>query len=121
MISPARAAAFDILLRVEGQSAYASELLHSERYNKLSAADHALCTQLVMGVVRWRSTLDAAIRRKVSQAPDKLDLEVLIALRLGFYQLGWLERVPPRALIYESVELVKKVRKRSAAGLVNAV
>ena len=121
MPSPSRAAAFDILLRVERQSAYASELLHSERYKKLSPADHALCTELVMGVLRWRSALDAAIEGVASQPLAKLDLEVLVALRLGAYQLGWLERVPARAAIYESVELVKKARKRSGAPFANAV
>ena len=121
MLSPSRAAAFEILLRVERQGAYASELLHAQRYQKLSAADHALCTELVMGVLRWRSLLDAAIESSASQRLKKLDLEVLVALRLGAYQLGWLERVPARAAIYESVELVKKARKRSAAPFVNAV
>ncbi|HEU5334436.1 MAG TPA: 16S rRNA (cytosine(967)-C(5))-methyltransferase RsmB [Terriglobales bacterium] len=121
MLSPARSAAFDILLRVERQSAYASELLHAERYQKLSSADHALCTELVMGVLRWRSALDEAIQRAASQPLQKMDLEVLIALRLGAYQLGWLERVPARAAIFDSVELVKRARKRSAAGLVNAL
>jgi 16S rRNA (cytosine967-C5)-methyltransferase len=121
MLSASRAAAFEILLRVERQSAYASELLHSERQKKLSPADHALCTELVMGVLRWRSVLDAAIASSASQRLKKLDLEVLVALRLGAYQLGWLERVPARAAIYESVELVKKARKRSAAAFVNAV
>jgi len=121
MLSPSRAAAFDILLRVEQQGAYASELLHSSRYQKLSAADHALCTELVMGVLRWRSVLDAGVAQASSQPVEKLDLEVLTALRLGAYQLGWLERVPARAAIYESVELVKKARKRSAAGFVNAL
>jgi len=121
MVSPARAAAFDILLRVERHGAYASELLHSSRYQELSAADHALCTELAMGVLRWRSALDAGVAQASSQPIEKLDLEVLIALRLGAYQLGWLERVPARAAIYESVELVKKARKRSAAGFVNAL
>lgn len=121
MLSPARSAAFDILLRVEGQSAYASELLHAERYRKLSFPDHALCTELVMGVLRWRSALDEAVQRAASQPPRKMDIEVLLALRLGAYQLGWLERVPARAAIFESVELVKRARKRSAASFVNAV
>ncbi|HYL95364.1 MAG TPA: 16S rRNA (cytosine(967)-C(5))-methyltransferase RsmB [Terriglobales bacterium] len=121
MPSASRAAAFDILLRVERQSAYASELLHSERYKKLSPPDHALCTELVMGVLRWRSALDASIEEIASQPLAKLDPEVLVALRLGAYQLGWLERVPARAAIYESVELVKKARKRSAAPFANAV
>jgi 16S rRNA (cytosine967-C5)-methyltransferase len=121
MLSPSRAAAFEILLRVDRHGAYASELLHAQRYQKLSLADHALCTGLVMGVLRWRSVLDAAIANSSSQPLEKLDLEALIALRLGAYQLGWLERVPARAAIYESVELVKKARKRSAAAFVNAV
>ncbi|MGE5724614.1 MAG: transcription antitermination factor NusB, partial [Acidobacteriota bacterium] len=67
------------------------------------------------------SALDTAIEEIASQPLGKLDLEVLVALRLGAYQLGWLERVPARAAIYESVELVKKARKRSAAPFVNAV
>jgi 16S rRNA (cytosine967-C5)-methyltransferase len=49
-VSPARAAAFDILLRIERTDAYASEMLHSSRFAKLSLADHGLLTELVMGV-----------------------------------------------------------------------
>lgn len=121
MVSAARAAAFDMLLRVERHSAYASELLHAERHQKLSPADHALSTELVLGVLRWRSALDTAIERSASHRLAKMDLEVLVALRMGTYQLGWLERVPARAAIYESVELAKRARKRSAAGFVNAL
>jgi len=120
-VSPARAAAFDILLRVERESSYASELLHSADHAKLSTADHALATELVMGVLRWRSRLDEKISQASSQPPKKLDLEVLIALRLGLYQFLHLDRVPQRAALHESVELVKRARKRSAAPFVNAV
>jgi 16S rRNA (cytosine967-C5)-methyltransferase len=120
-VSPARAAAFDILLRVEQQDAYASELLHSSRFAKLSPQDHGLATELVMGVLRWRSLLDAEISSASSQKLEKLDIEVLIALRLAAYQLIFLERVPDRAVVNESVELVKRARKRSAAPFVNAV
>jgi 16S rRNA (cytosine967-C5)-methyltransferase len=120
-VSPSRATAFDILLRVEQEDAYASELLHSSRCAELSLPDRALATELVMGVLRWRSALDASIARVSSQPLHKLDIEVLTALRLGAYQLGWLDRIPKRAAIYESVELVKKVRKRSAAPFANAV
>ncbi|HLW89301.1 MAG TPA: 16S rRNA (cytosine(967)-C(5))-methyltransferase RsmB [Terriglobales bacterium] len=119
--SPARAAAFDILLRVERESSYASELLHSATYETLSTADHALATELVMGVLRWRSSLDDEIVQTSSQPVSKLDLEVLTALRLALYQLRKLDRIPPRAAIYESVDLVKRARKRSAAPFVNAV
>ena len=120
-VSPARSAAFDILLRVEQQGAYASELLHSSQFAQLSPADHGLATELVMGVLRWRSTLDRVIAAASSQALERLDLEVLTALRLGVYQLRFLERVPARAAVYESVDLVKRARKRSAAPFANAV
>jgi 16S rRNA (cytosine967-C5)-methyltransferase len=119
--SPARAAAFDILLRVERESSYASELLHSRTYDRLTTVDHSLATELVMGVLRWRSLLDAQIVASSSQPLSKLDLEVLTALRLATYQLGWLNRIPARAAINESVELVKRARKRSAAPFVNAI
>src|SRR5215467_13463573 len=120
-VSPSRAAAFDILLRVERENSYASELLHSTAYDKLSRPDHALATELVMGVLRWRSRLDDEIVRASSQPIAKLDLEILIALRLGLYQFGWLSRIPQRAAVNESVELVKRARKRSAVPFVNAV
>lgn len=119
-VSPARAAAFDILLRVDRESAYASELLHSPVHAHLSTTDHALTTELVMGVLRWRSRLDAEITTASSQPLSKLDIEILIALRLALYQFRWLDRIPQRAALHESVELVKHARKRSAAPFVNA-
>jgi 16S rRNA (cytosine967-C5)-methyltransferase len=120
-ISAARTTAFDILLRVEQEDSYASELLHVQRYAKLSAADHALATEIVMGVLRWRSALDTEISAASKPPVQKLDKEVIIALRMGIYQLRHLQRVPARAAINESVELVKQARKRSAASFVNAV
>jgi 16S rRNA (cytosine967-C5)-methyltransferase len=120
-VSPARAAAFDILLRVERESSYASELLHSRTYGQLPAIDHSLTTELVMGVLRWRSLIDSQIAERSSQPLSKLDPEILTALRLGLYQLRRLNRIPASAAINESVELVKRARKRSAAPFVNAV
>src|SRR6202521_241322 len=120
-ISPARVAAFDILLRVEREDSYASELLHSSRYAEVSSADHGLVTELVMGVLRWRSLLDKQIAEHSSQTISRLDPEVLTALRLGAYQLLFLDRVPERAAVHESVELVKRARKRSAVPFANAV
>ena len=120
-VSSARSAAFDILLHVERDDSYAAELLHSSAHQQLSTPDHALATELVMGVLRWRSRLDDEIAHASSQPLARLDLEILIALRLGLYQLGWLDRIPQRAAIHESVELVKRARKSSATGFVNAV
>src|SRR5215470_2054005 len=120
-VSAARAAAFEVLLRVEEQAGYASELLHSERCHRLSALDQALTTELVMGVLRWRSALDDAIASVSALNLARLDPEVLTSLRMGAYQLGWLDRVPVHAAIHESVALVKRARKRSAAPFANAI
>jgi len=120
-ISPARTAAFDILLQVVREDAYASELLHSPGYEKLSSADHGLATEIVMGVLRWRSLLDSGLARFSSRKLEKLDIEVLISLRMALLQLLLLDRVPPRAAVHESVELIKRARKKSAAPLVSAL
>jgi len=119
--SPARAAVFDILLRVELQDAYASELMHSGRLDSLSQADRGLTTEIVMGVLRWRSRLDSVIAANSSRPLNRLDTEVLLALRIAAYQILFLTRIPARAAINESVELVKRARKTSAAAFVNAV
>jgi len=120
-VSPARLAAYEILLRVESGGAYATDLLHSSHLTRFSDADKALTTELTMGVLRWRACLDQALAAACDQPLAKLDLEVLTALRLGAYQLAYLDRVPARAALHESVELAKRARKRSAAPLVNAV
>jgi 16S rRNA (cytosine967-C5)-methyltransferase len=120
-ISPARIAAFEILLRVDEEDAFASELLHSSRYQALSGPDHRLTTELVMGVLRWRSVLDEKIANYSSLSLGKLDAEVITALRLATYQVMFLSRIPARAAIHESVELVKRARKRSAVPFANAL
>jgi 16S rRNA (cytosine967-C5)-methyltransferase len=120
-ISPARLAAFNILLRVERESAYAVELLHSPLVDELPAVDRHLAMELVMGVLRWRSVLDDSIAELSFTPFRKLDLEVLTALRMGVYQKRFLSRIPAHAAVNETVELVKQARKASAAGLVNAV
>lgn len=120
-VSPARLAAFTILLRVERESAYSDELLHSSLLNELTQADRGLTTEIVMGVLRWRSVLDQVIARFSFTPFRKLDLEVLTALRMGAYQKQFLSKIPSHAAVNETVELVKQAKKTSAAGLANAV
>jgi 16S rRNA (cytosine967-C5)-methyltransferase len=120
-VSPARNAAFNILLGVERESAYAVELLHSGLLDELSPVDRNLTTEIVMGVLRWRSVLDETIARLSFTPFRKLDFEVLTALRMGIYQKQFLTKIPAHASVNETVELVKHARKASAAGLVNAV
>ncbi len=116
-ISPARAVAFDVLRRVHG-GAFASDLL-AAKSKELDSRDAGLASEIVFGCLRRQLQLDFLIEAATAKA--KLDIEVRIALRIGLYQIRWLERVPMHAAVAESVELTKRARKRSAAGLVNAV
>ena len=81
-VAPARVAAFDILWRVAAEDAFASSLLASPRYDRLSREDHALAQELSLGVLRWRIQLDFLIERYARRPLDRLDQEVVIALRL---------------------------------------
>ncbi len=118
-VTPARRAAFEILLRVE-EGAYASILLAS-REEELSPSDRALCHELVMGVLRRQLWLDRLIEYYANRKIAELDIAVRLILKLGLYQLQFLSRIPASAAVNESVKLVHFARLRSAAGLVNAV
>ena len=118
-VSPARLAAFDILMRV-AEGAYASVLLAS-REQELKPLDRALCYELVMGVLRRQLWLDRLIEYYANRKVADLDAAVSIVLRLGLYQLRFLSRVPASAAVNESVTLIHLARLRSAGGLVNAV
>ncbi len=120
-ISVARKIAFDVLRRVAAENAYAADLLYAELAGGVKRADASLATELTLGVLRRQRLLDFLLERYLERRGEQLDIEVLLALRLGLYQLRYLDRVPQHAAINESVELVKRARKSSAAGMVNAV
>jgi 16S rRNA (cytosine967-C5)-methyltransferase len=87
---------------------------------RLSPADRGLCHELVCGVVRWQAALDRLIARKTTpgreQRPALKNL-----LRLGLYQIFWLDRIPPHAAVHETVEQAKRSGYNSQAGFINAV
>jgi 16S rRNA (cytosine967-C5)-methyltransferase len=120
-VSPARKAAFNILLAVDRNEGHSDELLRSASVDALAPADRNLATALVLGTLRWQIALDAQIRPVLKRPNAKLDPEILVALRLGAFQLLHLDRIPTHAAIDESVELTKQAGHRFAAGMVNAV
>ena len=120
-VSPARKIAFRILLQVDAEGAFGSDLLQGREVSALSERDRGLATEIVLGVLRWRGEIDYRLQRLSGKSADSLDREVATALRLGIYQIAFLEKIPKSAAVNESVELTKLARKRSAAGLVNAV
>jgi 16S rRNA (cytosine967-C5)-methyltransferase len=118
-VSPARRAAFEILRRIDEEDAYSSALL--ARADDLNAKDRALCHELVLGVLRRQLWLDLTLEHFAAREVHSLDLPVVIAMRLGLYQLRFLSRIPASAAINESVNLVKTARVKSAAPFVNAI
>ncbi len=86
---------------------------------RLSAKDRALCQEIVYGVVRWQAALDWLIARKTNGRAQKPALQNL--LRLGLYQIFWLDRIPDHAAVHETVELAKQSGFGPQAGFVNAV
>ena len=120
-VSPARKAAFDVLLAVERGKAHADDLLRSKAIDALSPADRHLATTLVLGVLRWQIRLDEQLKLLIKKPRAKLDPEVSIALRMGAFQLQFLDRVPAHAAIDQSVQLTRQSGLRFASGLVNAV
>ncbi|MGA2727058.1 MAG: transcription antitermination factor NusB [Terracidiphilus sp.] len=120
-VSPARKAAFQILLAVEKTQAHSDDLLRGKAVWVLSAADRHLATALVLGVLRWQGRLDGKIREFLAKPNARLDREIQIALRLGAFQLLHMDRIPAHAAIDESVELAKQTGHKFAARMVNAV
>ena len=120
-VSPARKAAFQILLAVERGQSHSDDLLRGKQVSALSVADRNLATALVLGVLRWQIRLDDQIKTLLKKPGARIDAEVLIALRMGALQLLFLDRIPARAAIDESVELAKQAGHRFASGMVNAV
>jgi 16S rRNA (cytosine967-C5)-methyltransferase len=121
MPAPARHCAFAVLRRVFEDGAWADRALRGEAERLgLDARDLALATRLAYGAVQRRATLDHVIETLSGRSLDRLEPAVVAALRLGIFQLVYLDRVPDHAAVGESVELAK-AESRGGAGLVNAV
>jgi 16S rRNA (cytosine967-C5)-methyltransferase len=119
-VAPARQAAYEVLLRVAEEGAYADRALRSASEG-LDDRDRALARQLAFGSVQRLRTLDHAIETLGKRPVRKLDPPVLAALRLGAYQLGYLGGVPGYAAVNESVELVRRANLERAVPFTNAV
>lgn len=120
--SPARYYALKALHRIETRAAYADYVLQALRREvELSPRDQDLLTTLVDGVTIWRKTLDWVLARYVRGGLDRLDPWVRNALRMGLYQLMFLDRIPRWAAVHETVEVARAVAGEGAAALVNAV
>lgn len=117
-----RFAATKILLDVSANGAWANvALAQTLRREKFSDIDRKFCTELVYGAVKAGASLDWKISRYVSRPLKKIDEKILAVLRVGMYQIFFLDRVPNSAAVNESVEIAKKFCGLGASKFVNAV
>jgi 16S rRNA (cytosine967-C5)-methyltransferase len=112
--------AFEVLRGVEKKRGEPAALLHSSLYTALSATDRDLATEIAYGVLRWRNRLDFVLSHHSKRPLEKLDGSILTALRIGLYQIRFLDRVPDRAAVDEAVRLAHDFASGGAA-FVNAV
>jgi 16S rRNA (cytosine967-C5)-methyltransferase len=116
----ARRTALQVLLRVERDRAFADVLL-GRRLDTFSASDRRLITQLVLGTIAWQGRLDFELSRRSSRPLQGLAPEVLIALRMGLFQVRILSRIPQHAAVDTSVTLTRELIGGGSADFVNAV
>ena len=120
MISPARRAAYDVVLRTFEQDAYADRAFHTAAEG-LDVRDRALAHRIAFGTIQRVRTLDHGIEALGRRPMRKLDGPVRAALRIGAYQLAELRSVPAHAAVDESVELVRRAGLERAVPFTNAV
>lgn len=117
-----RNTAFEILYKVEKEDAYSTLLLQkSIRESKMEKLDAAFVSALVYGVLERRLTLDHILEQYSKIPLRKIEIKTRILLRMGLYQLCFMDKVPDSAAVNESVKLAKKQRRMQSAGFINAV
>ncbi|HST57014.1 MAG TPA: 16S rRNA (cytosine(967)-C(5))-methyltransferase RsmB [Solirubrobacteraceae bacterium] len=118
-IAPARKCAYATLRAVAERGAYADRALQANA-GELDARDRALAMRLVYGTVQRQGTLDYLIAKLAERPAERVDVALLLALRVGLYELLYLGGAPDHAIVADAVELAKQAA-RSGHGLVNAV
>jgi len=104
----------------EERAVYAETLLEEELEKAaLNPPDRRLVQELVYGTIRWRATLDWLIDRRTSKERTKMPVRIL--LRLGLYQIFWLDRIPHHAAVHETVEMAKRLPGADESGVINAI
>ena len=115
-----RKTALMVLQKVEAEGAFSNIALNAQlKQAELSNLDKGLVTELVYGTLRRQGTLDYILQLFLTKPLQKLPLWILLILRMGLYQLKYMDKIPDSAAINESVKLAKKYGHQGTAGLVN--
>lgn len=118
----ARSIAFQVLCRVE-EGGYSDLILDSalDAVPTLDPRERGLATELVYGILRRRGSLDYILDSYCRQSLAKLEPQALCLLRLGVYQLFYLDKIPQRAAVHSTVELARQMGLERVTGLVNGI
>ena len=118
----ARGFVLKLLVRQEQSASYSNILLDRKlSRSQLDEREKKFAAALFYGVIERKLTLDAVIDSRCNKKTEKLSTDIRNILRMGIYQLRYMDSVPDNAAVDESVKLAKKVRNPAAAGFVNAV
>ena len=124
MIDFARETALKILYKIEKEGAYSNIALDEEiknNINKLNEKDIGLISEIVYGTTTWKLTLDEIIKKYSSIRLKKISIWILNILRMGIYQIIFLDKIPKSAAVNESVNLAKRYGHKSSSNFVNAI
>lgn len=119
-----REIALKSLYKIEKNEAYSNIVLDEaikNNKNKLESRDIGLISELVYGVTTWRLTIDEIIKKHSKIKIKKISPWIINVLRMGIYQIIFLDRIPKSAAVNESVNLAKKYGNKGSVGFVNAI
>lgn len=117
-----RKTALKILLKIEQDNAYSNIVLNScIKEDSLEGKDSAFCSALVYGVLERKILLDYIIRQFTNVRLKKIEVPVLIILRMAILQIAFMDKIPESAAVNESVKLAKGMRLNKASGFINGV
>jgi 16S rRNA (cytosine967-C5)-methyltransferase len=118
----ARDIALDVLIAVEKQGSYSNLMLNDAlKKHALSSRDRGLATELVYGTIQRQNTLDWILNRLIKKGVQSLEAWVRQLLRMGLYQIRYLDKIPSRAAVHETVQIAKQRGHKGISGLVNGV
>lgn len=124
MVDKTREIALKILYKIDVEDAYSNialdEMINKNR-NVLNERDIGLISEIVYGVTTWRLTLDEIVKKYSNIRLKKISSWILNILRMGIYQIVFLDKIPKSAAVNESVNLAKRYGHKSSSNFVNAI
>ena len=124
MIDKTREIALKILYKIDKEKAYSNIVLNEEikeNRKKLEEKDIGLISEIIYGVTSWRLTIDEIIKKYSKIKIKKISPWILNILRMGIYQIIFLDKIPKSAAVNESVNLAKRYGHSSSSNFVNAI